>query len=196
MWVSVEQELVLYGFGKEVEEFPRGLREVSLDVFSNSRRKWLRDDLIDLLDKDVNLGNELDEPFGHEDHTILLLALISLAYDVGELIGDLLKGHGVLFDLLTYEDPVNASLKSALKSNVRCRSSHESDEVVISLAGEGIHAQVSDSLRVSLCGCVEAETNLDVLILEVTIDGLRAANDSALGLMLLKVFSKQASICV
>jgi len=108
----------------------------------------------------------------------------------------LLKGHGVLFDLLTNEDPVDASLKGAFKSDVRCRSSHQSDEVVISLAGEGIHAQVSDSLRVSLGGCVEAETNLDVLILEVTIDGLRAANDSALGLMLLKVFSKQASICV
>ena len=196
MWVSVEQELVLDGFGKEVEEFPRSLREVSLDMFSNSRRKWLRDDLIDFLDKDVHLGDELDEAFRHKDHTILLLALISLAYDVGELIGDLLKGHGVLFDLLTYEDPVNASLKCALKSNVRCRSSHESDEVVISLAGEGIHAQVSDSLRVSLSGCVEAETHLDVLVLEVSVDGLRAANDSALGLMLLKVLSKEASICV
>ena len=90
MRVSVEQELVLDGFGKEVEEFPRGLREVSLNVLSNSRRKWLRDDLIDLLDKDVDLGDELDEAFRHQDHTILLLALISLAYDVGELIGDLL----------------------------------------------------------------------------------------------------------
>jgi hypothetical protein len=96
----------------------------------------------------------------------------------------------VLFDLLTNEDPVNPSLKSALKCNVRCRPAHQSDEVVISLAGEGIHAQVSDGLRVSLGGCVEAETHLDVLVLEVTVDGLRAANNSALGLMLLKVLCK------
>ena len=146
MWVSVEQELVLDGFWKEVEEFPRGLREVSLDMFSNGRRKWLRDDLIDLLDKNVYLRNELDEPFRHQDDAILLLTLISLAYDVSELISDLLKSHGVLLDLLTYEYPVHASLESALKCDVRCRSSHQSDEVVIALAGEGINAQISDSL--------------------------------------------------
>ena len=83
MWVSVEQELVLDGFWKEVEEFPRGLREISLDMFSNGRRKWLRYDLIDLLDKNVDLRNELDESLRHKDDTILLLALISLADDVG-----------------------------------------------------------------------------------------------------------------
>ena len=189
MWVSVEQELVLDGFRKEVKEFPRSLRQIGLDVLSNGRRKWLRDDLIDLLDENVHLRNELDEPFRHKDHAILLLTLISLANDVGELISDLLKSHGILLDLLTYEDPVHASLEGALKCNVRCRSSHQSDEVVISLAGEGINTQVSDSLRVSLGGCVEAETNLDVLILEVAVDGFRAANNSAFRLMLFKVFS-------
>ena len=83
MGVSVEQKLVLDGLWKEVEEFLRGLREMSLDMFSNGRRKWLRDDLINLLDKNVHLRNKLDEPFRDKNHTILLVALISLAYDVG-----------------------------------------------------------------------------------------------------------------
>ena len=120
MRVSIEQELVLDGFWKEVKEFPRGLREISLDMFSNGRRKWLRDDLIDLLNKNVDLRNELDESFRYQNDAILLLALISLAYDVGELIGDLLKSHGVLLDLLTNEYPVHAGLESALKCDVGC----------------------------------------------------------------------------
>ena len=96
----------------------------------------------------------------------------------------------MLFNLLTDEYPVNASLERALKCNVRCRSSHQSDEVIVALAGESIDTQISDSLRVSLGGSVKAETHLNVFILEVTVDGFRATNNSALRLMLFKVFSK------
>jgi hypothetical protein len=36
VWVSVKQELILNGFGKEIEEYLRGVREVRLDMFSNA----------------------------------------------------------------------------------------------------------------------------------------------------------------
>lgn len=102
----------------------------------------------------------------------------------------------MFFNFFTNKNPVNASLKCTLKSYMRSRSAHQSDKVVVALARQGIHAQVPYSLRVGLSGCVEAEADLNMLVLEVTVYGLRAADNSALGLMLLEVFCQQAGIGV
>jgi len=79
---------------------------------------------------------------------------------------------------------------------VRGRAAHEANKVVVLLGGDDVGAEVANSLRVDLCGRVEAETNRNVLVLQITIDGLRAANNLALSFVLREVFGKEASIRV
>ena len=58
-------------------------------------------------------------------------------------------------------------------------TTHKSDEVIVLFGGDGIRAEVADSLGVNLGGGVEAKTHRDVLVLKVTVDGLGAANNAA-----------------
>jgi hypothetical protein len=115
-------------------------------MFSNTILKWHRHNLINLFNENLDLWDKLNETLRDKNYTILLAALCSLAYNISKLIGNLLKFHRVFLDFLTDKDPVNSSLQGTLKGDVRCRSSHQSDEVVITLAGQCINTEVSDSL--------------------------------------------------
>jgi hypothetical protein len=79
---------------------------------------------------------------------------------------------------------------------MRCRSTHKAYEVVIALAAHCVDAQVPDGLRVGLSGRVEAETDLYVLIFQVSVDSFGTSDDLALGLMLLKILCEQARISI
>jgi hypothetical protein len=77
--------------------------------------------------------------------------------------------------------------ESALKSDVTGRSSHQSDEMIVFLRASGIQSDITNQLRVSLASSVKAyrlykttthtERDLDVLVLEITIDGFWASNN-------------------
>ena len=79
---------------------------------------------------------------------------------------------------------------------MRGRATHKTDEVVVLLGGNDIRAKISNSFRVDLGGSIKAKADWDVLILEVTVDGLWAANDSALSAVLGEVLGKEACIRV
>jgi hypothetical protein len=90
VWVSVKQELILNGFGKEIEEYLRGFGEVRLDMFSNAIWIWHRNYLVNFLNKNLDFRNELDKTLWDKDNTILLVTLSSLTDDISYENSDLL----------------------------------------------------------------------------------------------------------
>lgn len=165
MGVSVKEELVLDGLGKERKESLRMLGQMRRHVLSDIDLKRLCHDLIDLLNEHINLGNELYESLRHQYDAIVLVSFSSLANNISQLLRDLRESHLESLDLLANQDPVYASLESALKSDVRCRPAHEPHEVIVTLARHSVDAEVPYGLRVGLGGRIETEADLDVLIL-------------------------------
>ena len=92
-----------------------------------------RNDLVDLTNEDGNLGDELDEALWYEDDTVIFAKLGTLANDISDLSGNLRQSQSLGLDLLTDQHKVDASAKSTLKSNVRGRTTHETDEVIVLL---------------------------------------------------------------
>jgi len=60
---------------------------------------------------------------------------------------------------------------------VRGGSAHEPDEMVVLFGAPGVGHDRTDTFGVCFAGGVEAEADLDKLILQVSVDGLGAADD-------------------
>ena len=76
------------------------------------------------------------------------------------------------------------------------RTSHDLDEVPVLLCGVSVTLDVADELGICLCSCIETERSLDVLVLEVAVDGLGAADDLDACVLCSHVFSESSSVCV
>lgn len=59
---------------------------------------------------------------------------------------NLLERHGLRLDLLADEAHVGAGLQGTLEGDVGSGTSHEADEVVVLLRGQGVELDVSDLL--------------------------------------------------
>ena len=97
-------------------------------------------------------------------------------HDVGYRAYDILQGQVLGLDLLGYDAYVGLCLEGAFEGDVRGRAAHELDEVPVFLGREAVALYVADKLGVDFGGGVEAERRLDDLVLEVAVDGLRAAD--------------------
>ena len=157
---------------------------------SNVDIKGFREDLIDFLDQDLHLWNELNQTLRHKNHTIVLTSICSFAYNVCQLLCYLRKCHRMLFDFFTNQDPVNSCLKGAFKGDMRSRSSHKSHEVVVTFAWECVNTKVTNTLRICFCSCIKTERNFNMFIFQITVNGFRTSNNSALGMMFLEIFSE------
>jgi len=138
--VSIEKELLRDALWQEVKERTRSYREVADDIVADISFKFFGNEIIDLVNQHGHLRNKLDQTLRHENNSVILAKLGSLADDVGHMLGDLREGLILRFDLLTNKNAVDASPQSALKSDMRGRSTHESDEVVVLLGGNDVRA--------------------------------------------------------
>lgn len=154
------------------------------------------EDLIDFLDEEAHLRNELNEALWNEDHTIVLASARSLTNNLNNLVGNVINGHVLAGDFLTNQTAVDPCLQSTLKCNMRGRSSHESNEVIVLARRNGIGREVTNGLGVDLgCG-IETKTNFDMLVFQVTIDCFWTANNTTLGAVFGEVLCKEASVGV
>ena len=126
----------------------------------------------------------------------LLASVRFSANDFYYLIGDVVKGQVLMRNFISNQAAVNPSLWRALKSNMRGKSTYESDEVVIVAWGDGISTKVTDGLRVNLGGSIETKTDIDVLIFQVTIDSFWKSNNTTLRDFFGEVLSKLARVRV
>ena len=75
-------------------------------------------------------------------------------------------------------------------------TAHDLDEVPVLLGGVGIPLDVADDLAVGLGGGVEAEGALNVLVLQVAVDGLGAADDLHAGVVSGKILGQHRGVGV
>ena len=76
------------------------------------------------------------------------------------------------------------------------RATHHLDEVPILASGVAVALDVTDELGVSLTSGVETERGLNLVVLQVAVDGLRAADDLHTVLLSSIVLSKHAGVGV
>ena len=75
-------------------------------------------------------------------------------------------------------------------------TTHDLDKVPILLGGVGVTLDVADDLAVGLGGGVEAKGALDVLVLQVAVDGLGAADDLDAAVVGGKILGKDCGVGV
>ena len=131
MRVSVEEELLGDAHRENVEESLADVCQVGTYILTDISLKFTREKLVDLRNENSHFRNELDKSLGHEDDTVVLSTLSTTTNDVSDILGDFLQGLILGLDLLSNEDAVDACTESTLEGNMRSRSSHESDEVVV-----------------------------------------------------------------
>ena len=101
------------------------------DILTDVSLEFTSQKLIDFRDKHGHLRNELDETFGYKNDTIVFAELSTSCNDVSDLIGDLCKSHVLGLNFFTNKNKVDLSSQGALQGNMRSRSTHESDEVIV-----------------------------------------------------------------
>ena len=133
--------------------------------------------LVELLDELLDGGDELDEALGDE-HSAEVVALLSAGgNDVGDVVHHVIQAHLLGLHLLTDEADVGLSLQGALQCDVAGAAAHELDEVPVLAGAVAVALDVSDELAVGLASGVEAEAGLDLLVLQVAVNRLGAADD-------------------
>ena len=131
--ISVEKKLLRDARRQEGEKSLRGNSQMASHMLADIALERTRNDLVDLTNEDSDLRDELNEALGYEDDTVIFAKLSTLANDISDLSGNLRQSQSLGLDLLTDQHKVDASAKSTLKSNVRGRATHETDEVIVLL---------------------------------------------------------------
>ena len=154
------------------------------------------EDVVKLADQDLHFRDELDESFRHEYDAEVLLVFRALRDDLREVVHDAGKRLLLRGDFLGDDRGVHVGLQRAFERDVGGGTAHELDEVPVFLRGVGVAGDVADELAVDLAGGVEAEGGLDELVLQVAVDGLRAADDLDRDVFRLVVLGEQAGVRV
>ena len=79
---------------------------------------------------------------------------------------------------------------------MRSGTSHNLDEVPVLLCRVAVSLDISDQLAVGLGSGIETEGALDIVILQVAVDGLRASDYLYAGIVCCKVLSQNCCVCI
>ena len=150
--------------------------------------------LVDLLNQNGELRNKLNHTLRDDSYTKVHALCCSLLYRVCNVVSDLGQRHLLLSDFLRNQADVRLGLQCALQSYVRSASSHNLYKMPVLLSGVCVTLDVTDDLAVGLGSSIETEGALDILILQVAVDGLRAADNLYAGVVCCKVLSQNCCI--
>ena len=153
-----------------------------------------RSSLISLISAE-NSGTNSTTPSGITT-TPKLFPFAALFYSICDIICDLRQRLFLSLYFLRDQADVRLALQCTLKCYVRSTTSHNFDEMPVLLSGVTVSLDVSDKLAVSLGCSIKTKGNLDILILKVSVDGLRASDYLYAGLMCCHVLSKYTCIGV
>jgi len=154
------------------------------------------EDVVELGDQGLHFRDEFDQAFRNQRDAEIHSGGGAGGDDVGDAVDDLAEGHLLLGDFLGDDRDVRLGLERAFESDVRRRAAHQLDEVPVFLGRVRVAADVADEFAVDAAGGVEAEAGFDPLVLEVAVDGLRAADHLDRNVVALEVFSQHAGVGV
>ena len=201
--ISLEEELLLDSLRKDCEYSHGLLGQAFFDECILVSPGWKSieliclaacEKLVDLLDQYGELRNELYDTLRDDSNTEVHAVCCSGRYGISDIVSDLGKGHLLLGNLLRDEADVRLSLQCTFQSNVGSGTSHYLDEVPVFLCGIAVSLDVSDQLTVGLGSGIETEGALNIVVLQVAVDGLRASDNLYAGVVCCEVLSKNCSI--
>ena len=203
MRITVERELASHTLWKSLEGLGILLAQMSEDILALCVLikvlvvcAMSSQQVIKLLDEAADSRDELDEALRDKHHTEVVAILCTLSHCCSNLLNDLVQRHILLLDLLRDEADVRLCLECALQSDMRSGTTHELDEVPVFTGRVSITLDVTDKLRVNLCSSIETEAGLNLVVLQVAVDSLRAADDLHAILLSCIVLSEHASVGV
>ena len=201
--VSLQEQLLLDGLGKN-REHSHGLLGQSLlnegVLLSPGGKRVERvclaacQKLVDLADQDGELRNELNHALRNDNDAKVLSLCGSLLHRVRDVIRDLGQGLLLLLYFLRNQADVRLALQSALQSHMGSGTAHNLDEVPVFLRRVAVSLNISNHLAVGLGSGIKTKGDLNILILQVAVDGLRAADHLYAGLVRRHVLGKHAGV--
>ena len=203
VWVTVERKLTSNALWKCLKCSLVLCREVFKDILTLCILVKVQiistmscEQIIQLLNQTTDSRNKLDKTFWNQNNTEVVTLLRTISNNTCDILNDIIQSLVLRFNFLRYQADVWLSLQSTLKSDVRCRTTHQLDEVPVLTSRVTVTLNVTDKLRVSLSSCIETERSLNLIVLQVAIDSLRATNNLYTILLSCIVFSQHTSISI
>ena len=205
MRVTLEEELLLDALRQNIEYLESIHGETSLDeiILCVPVRKSIESSclfackkLVDLSDESRELRYEFNDTLRNNSYTEVLTIVATLFNCISDVVCDLSKRHLLSGNFLTDQADVRLSFKSAFECNVRSGTAHYLDEVPVFLSGVSITLDVADKLGICLSSCIKTKGSFDIFVLEVTVDGLRAADYLNACVLSSHVLSECSGVCV
>ena len=150
--------------------------------------------VVELSDERLEGRDEFDQTFGDEHRTEVLTLSRTSRDDLSD-VGDYVI-EGLVLSLYFFADnrDIRLYLQGAFEGDVRSRATHQLNEVPVLTSRITVALDVTNDFGVDLRSGVEAEGRFDLLVLQVAIDGLRAADDLHWSADTLVVFSQDGSV--
>ena len=205
MWVTVEAELTLnvgrktfqngLVLGCDVAHYESNLLVGTLELARLASCRICQH-LIELCNELLDGRDELNQAFGNDNSTEVVAVGSTVGNSLSDVSNNIVERHLLSLYLLADEADIGLALQSALQSDVRSRTTHHLDEVPVLAGRVTVALNVTNQLRVGLTSGVETERGLNLLVLQVTVDGLRATDYLHTVLLGSIVFSQHASVGV
>ena len=201
--VTVERKLLRNTFRQRAEQLARSFAEFALHIFAfriiaveGSELFVGCEHVVQLLNQHTHSGDELDEAFGDKNGTEVQTCVRAVDDDLHDVLHDVVKRHLLRLYLFGNKADIRLALKRALQCDVTGATAHQTDEMPVFLRRVGIALDVTNQFGIGLTCGVETEGGLNHLVLEVAVDGLRAADNLNAALFLQVVLSEYASVGV
>ena len=205
MGVTVETELTLHVGGQAVEHGQvvgsdiaghEGNLLFCASKLTRFARSGIGQHFVEFGNQFLDSGDELNQTFGDKHRTEVITIGSALSHDIGDVVHHLIQAHSLLFDFLGDEANVGLGLEGALEGDMAGGTTHKFNEVPVLASGVTVALDVTNQFAVSLAGSVETKGSLNLLVLQVTIDGLGATDYLYAIILGGIVFSKHTSVGV
>ena len=203
MRVTVQRQLTSYALRKRSVQIRVLLRQLADDISTLlalldhlELSVVLSQEVVQLGDQAFHSRNELDQALRDQYRTEVVTLGGTLSHDTSHVSNDIVQRHILLLNLLGDDTNVRLSLQSALQSDMRSGATHQFDEVPVFLSGVTVTLDVTDYLGVNLTSRVETERGLDLGVLQVAVDRLRATDYLYAGANSLVILGQYASVRV
>ena len=205
--VAVAEQLGLHKRRQRLEDgeivaLQMGFDEFDLRVHVRQRVELVaqfgafRHGVVQFGDQRIQFGNEFDQAFGNQHDAEVQLLGGAFDDEIRQIPHDLVQGDVLLLDFFGDDARIRMRLQGAFKGDMGGGAAHQFDEVPVFAGGVGIAHDVADQFGIDLRGGVETEGDFDPFVLQVAVDGLRAADDLDAGLLVDHVLRQNAGVRV
>ena len=183
VWIAIERKLTSHTFGKCCKSlgilFTQMCKNVSalcffVKVFVIGPVSGQQ--IIEFANQSTNRGDKLYQSFGNQNHAEVHSPTCSVGHGRSNLLNDLVECHIFLLHFLRDNADIRLALQRTLQSDVRCRSSHQLDEMPILTSRITVAFDITGQLCVSLRSCVKSERGFDLIVFQIAVNGFRAAD--------------------